>query len=96
MPSFFPQFVPSNRNFSSIANISISLSVTDTDSNPLSRVVVAFGTNNLFYPLSIATSNSNDGSCTFSLYGTANTEFAFVVQGEIGENCVIHSHKKAS
>lgn len=76
------------------STVTVSGTVVNGSATPLVRIVVAFYANNMLNPISAKKSGA-DGTFTFTLNGTVNTEFAFVVQGEIGENCVVHSHKKA-
>lgn len=84
-----------NKITSSVSTISISGSVVDPSSNPLARLVFAYYANNLMDAVDVTISDISTGAFSFELNGTENTEFACLVQGEIGENCVVYSHKTA-
>ena len=75
------------------STVSITATVVDQAYVPIRRNVTAFYNGNLSSSLATKMSDSLTGEALFSLYGTANTEFAFVVQGEVGENHVVHAHK---
>lgn len=78
---------------SAASTVTLTGQVTNALGQAVSRVVVAFGANNLAAPLGITTSSPTTGNFSFTLPGIATTKFACVVQGELGENCVVHSHK---
>lgn len=96
MAGFDAGFMPSAPMFSFSSTVSVTVYVQDGGGDPISRLVFAHYANDLSTSLYGVTSDASTGEATFSLNGTPNTEFAFVVQGEIGENCVAHSHKTAS
>ena len=75
--------------------ITISGTVIDPASSPLKRVVLAYYSGDLSLAVGITNSDASDGSFSFDLNGTVNTEFTCIAQGELGENCVVHSHKTA-
>ena len=76
------------------STVSIIATVVDQADVPIRRNVTAFYNGNLSSAIAAEMSDPLTGEALFSLYGTAKTEFAFVVQGEIGENHVVHAHKK--
>lgn len=89
---------PSQSNYQSgryaaVSTVTLAGLVRNIDNQAVTRIVVAFGANNLAAPLGITTSSPTTGEFSFVLAGTESTEFACVVQGERGENCVVHSHK---
>ena len=77
------------------STVSVTATVVDQADAPIRRNVTAFYNGNLSSAIATEMSDPLTGKALFSLYGTANTEFAFVVQGEVGENHVVHAHKKA-
>lgn len=77
------------------STVELSGQVVDAESSPLSRIVVAYNANDLTVALGITASDPSTGNFSFTLPGTTATKFACVVQGEFGENCVVHSHKTA-
>ena len=83
------------RRLTQSMTVTLSGQVVDADSAPLSRIVVAYNANNLTVGLGITASDPSTGNFSFTLPGTTATKFACVVQGEEGENCVVHSHKTA-
>ncbi len=95
MSAFLVPSTIAAKKITSISSVAISGTVRNTAEAPLSRLVVIFGANNLSNPLGLARSSSVDGSFSFKVPGTVTTKFACVVQGEAGENCVVHSHKTA-
>ena len=76
------------------STVSITATVVDQADVPIRRNVTAFYNGNLSSAIATEMSDPLTGEALFSFYGTANTEFAFVVQGEVGENHVVHAHKK--
>lgn len=84
-----------DRIITSASTVTLSGQVIDTGNNPLERVVVVCNANDLSVSLGITSSNPVTGYFSFVIPGTATTEFACIVQGEMGENCVVHSHKTA-
>lgn len=95
MAAFDARFSQSSLMFSHGSTVSITVYVQNGEGSPLPRLVFAHYANDLSTSIGRTTSSASSGEAVFSLGGTANTEFAFVVQGEAGENCVVHSHKKA-
>lgn len=83
------------KKMASASSVTIAGAVRNSADIPLSRLVVIFGAHNLTSPLGFTRSSGVDGSFSFTVPGVSTTEFACVVQGEIGENCVVHSHKMA-
>ena len=77
-----------------LSTVSVTATVVDQANVPVRRNVTAFYNGNLSSALATEMSDPLTGEALFSLYGTTNTEFAFVVQGEVGENHVVHAHKK--
>ena len=76
-----------------LSTVSVTATVVDQADVPARRNVTAFYNGNLSSALATEMSDPLTGEALFSLYGTTNTEFAFVVQGEVGENHVVHAHK---
>jgi len=92
MACFDPFGATSTMRLSSQTTVTISGQVIDQNENPLQRVVVVCGANNLMYPIAIVFSSKTSGNFSVPVPGTVNTEFAVIVQGESGENCTVHSH----
>jgi len=79
-----------------VSTVTITGTVVNDVGDPLARVVVAFFTNGpAAGAIAQTLSNPSTGAFSITLPGSVNTEFAFVVSGELGENWVVHSHKKA-
>ena len=82
-------------SMASLSTVSVTATVVNQAAAPISRVVQAFYSSNMSASIAVVTSDPTTGAAEFSLPGTMETEFAFVVQGEVGENHVVHAHKKA-
>ena len=95
MSAFLVPSTIAAKKIASISSVAVTGTVRNAADSPLSRLVVIFCANNLANPLGVVRSSSVDGSFSFTVSGTVTTEFACVVQGEAGENCVVHSHKQA-
>ena len=95
MAAFIKGFDGATNGFSSESSVTITLGVVNADEEPIQRMVYVYHNNDMSAALGFSQSSPSTGEASFTLPGTPNTEFAFVVQGEAGENCVVHSHKKA-
>jgi len=81
-------------SFLSPRYVTFAGTITDSDSNPVARKVSIF--NGDMYASVVATTTSSvvTGEFTTQTYGTANSEFTVIIEGEGTENSVIYSNVK--
>ena len=77
------------------SSVLVTLTVENENGVPLRRTVGAYYSGSVVSaPLAVTATDENTGQATFALPGAQSTEFAFLVQGETGENHTVHCRKK--
>jgi hypothetical protein len=80
------------RHSATPCTVTLSATVQDPDANPRGRKVYLYPENNLQNAMAVADSDPATGAVSFTVPGFAATRWAMVTQGEVGENCVVHTH----